>query len=128
MEQVMKDCMEMWEKNVNSWMDQMAKNENFVKNYMKTYEPVLSLNKNLRDQQEKFYEMVGIPSRNDIVRVMQKLHDVETMIADLNQKIDTLWKTPAAPVQTTETPEVEAVQETMIKTPETTARRSSKKN
>ncbi|MDD2715059.1 MAG: hypothetical protein PHW04_04085 [Candidatus Wallbacteria bacterium] len=88
--EMMKDWMETWEKNTAAWVDELTKSQNFVKNYLKTYEPALTVSKNFRETQEKFYELTGIPSREDIFRVMQKLQDVETKISDVCEKLDSI--------------------------------------
>ena len=75
-------------KNMTNYMDEMVKSQSFMKNFMKTYEPALDLNKTLKKNREMFFQTFGVASRNDVVEVFQKTQDIEIKTCDLEEKLE----------------------------------------
>ncbi|MCK9224475.1 MAG: hypothetical protein M0R46_12220 [Candidatus Muirbacterium halophilum] len=127
MEKMMKDWIETWEKNVGNYMDEMVKSQSFMKNFMKTYEPALDLNKTLKKNRESFFQTFGVASRNDVVEVFQKAQDIEIKTCDLEEKLDQILHNQNEIIKSFKSQEKNVKTDTITNTP-TTPKNTAKKN
>ena len=88
MENMMKEWIDTWEKEMGNAMDDMVKSQEFMKNFLTTYEPALEIQKNLRDSREKFFEMFGVSSKEDVEGISQQVQDLEIKLADLTELVE----------------------------------------
>ncbi|MGM0607289.1 MAG: hypothetical protein ACQESP_02595 [Candidatus Muiribacteriota bacterium] len=85
---LMNEWIENWEGQMTEWMDSMVKSEQFMKNFMQTYEPVMDNAKNLNQMRQKFYETFGLVSREDVALMTQKIQNLEIKLADVIEKFE----------------------------------------
>jgi len=88
MDNMMKEWIDTWEKEMGNAMDDMVKSQEFMKNFLTTYEPAWEIQKNLRDSREKFFEMFGVSSREDIEGISRQVQDLEIKLADLTEMVE----------------------------------------
>ncbi|MDD5090010.1 MAG: hypothetical protein PHQ23_03750 [Candidatus Wallbacteria bacterium] len=86
-EKSVKDWMENWEKAAGDWMEEVTKSQHFIRGMLETYEPLFDVSKNYNVAREKWFETVGISSKQDSVRIAQQIVNLETRIADLQEQI-----------------------------------------
>ncbi|PLX18083.1 MAG: hypothetical protein C0601_05675 [Candidatus Muiribacterium halophilum] len=88
MDNIMKEWIDTWEKEMGNTMDEMVKSQEFMKNFLTTYEPALEIQKNIRESREKFFEMFGVSSKEDVEGISQQVQDLEIKLADLTEMVE----------------------------------------
>lgn len=87
-EDMMKQWAENWEKLMGDQLEKLVTNEKFISEMSKSIAATMTGKAVYSKMLDEQMAAMNLPSRTDIVKIMQKLTDIEERLVDLTEKFE----------------------------------------
>ncbi len=87
-EDMMKQWAENWEKLMGDQLEKLVSNEKFISEMSKSLAATMTGKAMYSKMLDEQMAAMNLPSRTDIVKIMQKLTDIEERLVDLTEKFE----------------------------------------
>ncbi len=87
-EDMMKQWTENWEKLMGDQLEKLVSNEKFISEMSKSLAATMTGKAMYSKMLDEQMAAMNLPSRTDIVKIMQKLTDIEERLVDLTEKFE----------------------------------------
>lgn len=120
-EDMMKQWTESWEKLMGEHFEKLVHNDKFISEMSKSVAATMTGKAMYSKAVDEQMAAMNLPTRTELVKVMQKLTDVEERLIDLGEKLDDHIEAQAqaakkaAPAPVAEKPEVKTAEKTAQK-------------